>query len=118
MGMKEPEQPSYNEVDESPIVTIEDAYNSPAAKPIPPLPSGEGYDAPEVITAAPADSGSPAPAPAPLYNTPAPVSYYSQPTLAPLTTYAQPAYVQPAYGGYNSPIEEPLFQYAPVSDLN
>ena len=186
--MKEPEQPSYNEVDESPIVTIEDAYNSPAAKPIPPLPSGEGYDAPEVITAAPADSygapeadpiatyeepvadsygepaaepikaaapapsyeepapavkepepdtygepqaplvtykqpapaeyGAPAPAPTPLYNTPAPVSYYSQPTLAPLTTYAQPAYAQPAYGGYNSPIEEPLFQYAPVSDLN
>ena len=245
IGLKDPapQQPSYNAIDESPIVTIEDAYKSPSSKPLPPLPSGDGYGAPEVITAAPAvaDSyGSPqaepiapqpvyeqpsygtpaapaltykepepapipsytkpsgdtygkpaaepisapqvtyakpaAPAPAykepapaykepepaykepepayeepaqdtygepqaplvtykepeenryeapqptpapaysptPLYNTPAPLFYqYSQPTSAPPATYAQPA-----FAGYSSPIEEPLFEYAPVSDLN
>jgi len=235
IGMKNPE-PSYNAVDESPIVTIEDAYKSPYSEPLPPLPSGDGYGAPELITATPAaadtygspqadpiapqpayeqpsygtpaaplvtykeaepapipsytqpagdnygkpaaepisapqvtyakpaapvpaykepelayrqpepaykepvqetygepqaplvtykepetnqyDAPQPPPAPAyspePLYNTPAPLFYqYSQPTLAPQTTYAQPS-----YGGYISPIEEPLFQYAPVSDLN
>ena len=207
MKFKEPETPSYNAIEESPIVTIEDAYNSPS-KPVPPLPTGDGYGAPEVITAAPVShddsygvpqadpvapqpvyeeppklsygtpqspvvtytepkpSPQPAPdaygqpaaepisyvrpvaavpayqppepayeepakdtygepqaplvtynqpapvvSPAPVYQTSAPV--YTQPTLAPQTTYAQPA-----YGGYSSPIEEPLFEYAPVSDLN
>ena len=199
MKFKEPEIPTYNVVEESPIVTIEDAYNTPS-KPVPPLPSGDGYGAPEVITAAPAHDNSygvpqapvapqpvyqepvktykepePAPKPAPdsygqpaaepithnqvtyvqpvaavpayqnpepaytapekdgygepqapvvAYNPPAPVASpapiyqtpapaYTQPTLAPQTTYAQPS-----YGGYSSPIEEPLFEYAPVSDLN
>lgn len=216
IGMKypEPEKPSYNAVAESPIVTIEDAYKSPSSKPIPPLPSGDGYGAPEVITAAPVshDSygvpqaepvapqsvykeppkvsygtpksplvtyrepepsyapppsyaqpsvdtyGKPAAEPiasVPVYKEPAPayqkpeqdtygepqaplVTYtepkpilvttlspiYNTPTYAHTPSYAQPtlppqtAYTQAVYGGYSSPIEEPLFEYAPVSDLN
>ena len=199
MKYKEPAAPSYNAVEETPIVTVEDAYNSPS-KPVPPLPSGDGYGAPEVITAAPVQEDSygvpqaapvapqpiyeepapsyqepePAPAPTPdsygqpaaepispqvtyvqpvaavpayqppeptytepekdtygepqapvvAYNPPAPVASpapayqspvpsYTYSTVAPQTTYAQPA-----YEGYSSPIEEPLFEYAPVSDLN
>jgi hypothetical protein len=209
IGMKypEPEKPSYNAVAESPIVTIEDAYKSPSSKPIPSLPSGDGYGAPEVITAAPVSHDSygvpqaapvaiqpvykeppkvsygtpkaplvtykepePAQAPVPSYVQPpadtygkpaaepiasvpaykepapaagqdtygepqAPIVTYTQPkpilvtTLSPHynippVSYAQPtlppqpAYTQAVYGAYNSPIEEPLFAYAPVSDLN
>merc|ERR1712223_1591554 len=186
-------------IEETPIVTVEDAYNSPS-KPVPPLPSGDGYGAPEVITAAPVQENSygvpqAAPvAPQPVYEEPAPAyqepepapaptqDSYGQPAAEPLSpqvTYVQPVaavpaypppeptytepekdtygepqapvvaynppapvaspapayqspvpsytystvspqttYAQPAYGGYSSPIEEPLFNYAPVSDLN
>ena len=110
-----------------------DAYGQPAAEPISPnqvtyvrpvaavpayKPPEPAYQQPEKDTYGEPQAplvtyNPPAPvaSPAPAYQTSAPI--YTQPTLAPQTTYAQPA-----YGGYSSPIEEPLFNYAPVSDLN
>ena len=213
------EEPSYNAINESPIITVEDAYKSPSSKPIPPLPSGDGYGAPEVITAAPvhqdaygtpqadpvssydapkpaykepekdsygtpeappvtykpqvtyvvpvsvpptyeepqpaykepeqdtygepqapaisyqqpaaetneyeAPKPPPAPAPTPVYSlppvySPSTPSYHTSPSYVQPTYHSLPpsTYQQPAYHGYNSPVEEPLFEYAPVSDLN
>ena len=81
-GGYSPPASSYSAA-ETPIVTIEDAYNAPAG-PAPsysaPVPSGNSYGAPEPITAAPQ------------------VDSYGSPQAAPQATYAQaaPSYSAPA----------------------
>merc|ERR1712223_220908 len=121
----------YQEPEPAPAPTP-DSYGQPAAEPlspqvtyVQPVAAVPAYQPPEPTYTEPEKDtygepqapvvayNPPAPvaSPAPAYQSPVPSYTYS--TVAPQTTYGQPA-----YGGYSSPIEEPLFNYAPVSDLN
>ena len=121
-GSYSPLAPIEYHGEETPIITAENvhdhapSYESPA-HPEPTYHSPSSYEEPEIVTASPND-----------YN--APQVVYGKPSLvyeSPVPTYESPA---PSYHEYSpapatyeshrapAPIEEPLFTYAPVQDLN
>jgi len=133
------QQDSYGTPQAPPVSYVEpepaqESYGTPEAAPV-------SYDAPKEEESSPVESYS-APqatvAPAPSYVQPAyeePIQpAYEEPVQPAYEEPAQPTYEEPAQPTYDedlpsyqpvsaqytaaAPIEEPLFEYAPVSDLN